>query len=397
MKKLFLLPLEPYVERYTYFMSAKGGWTESWLKKYGVDFVRVEGDALTNEISNGVVLDAAGRSYYSCTQIAKMVKLINDGEVHDGDVIYTEDFWQPGIESLFYIRALTGIRFEIGCFCHAQSVDNSDFTWPMRDWMRPIEIGFGKQYDHIMVCSPILKNLLVVAGVGTEENIHVVGLPYNFERLKEQLAEMCGDKPEYVSLKMACEGHWPFSALKQGYVLFSSRFDDEKDPMFFLDVVEANPSIPFKLVSPRKFLTKNKAVEERAREIASRENSNLEIVSTKNKLDYYNLLAHAAVQFNCAIQDWVSWTLVEACSFGCIPIYPNWKDFPSELHYNPRLIYARRDVEDASSKIKHALMVGVDSQVEKDMASVVKKHDASWRNYLYHMGHNFWPDVEVKK
>lgn len=39
--------------------------------------------------------------------------------VQDGDIVYLEDFWHPGAESLFYIRHLTGKKFKIGCFCHA--------------------------------------------------------------------------------------------------------------------------------------------------------------------------------------------------------------------------------------------------------------------------------------
>ena len=102
--KLYYLPLEPYVERYTFFMSAVNGWAEDHFQKNGIDYVRIDGDALGTTIKNGVVLDACGRSYFAMSQIMKVVKLINDGIIQDDDVIYVEDFWHPGIESLFYVR-----------------------------------------------------------------------------------------------------------------------------------------------------------------------------------------------------------------------------------------------------------------------------------------------------
>ena len=50
--KVFYLPLEPYIERYTYFMSCVDGWTEDNLKKDNVEFVRIDGE--TEYISNGI-------------------------------------------------------------------------------------------------------------------------------------------------------------------------------------------------------------------------------------------------------------------------------------------------------------------------------------------------------
>jgi hypothetical protein len=147
-------------------------------------------------------------------------------DLSDDDVVYVEDFWHPGIESLFYIRHLCNKKFKIGCFCHAQSVDDSDFTWAMKDWMRPIEQGFGRQYDFVFTCSHILKTLLIDNNVTREDNTFVVGLPFNSACLTTQLKAM---------------GY--MNSQKEDYVIFSSRFDDEKDPMFFLDLVEECPEI----------------------------------------------------------------------------------------------------------------------------------------------------------
>ena len=39
--KLFYLPLEPYIERYTYFLSAEDGWFANDCKRLGIPCERV--------------------------------------------------------------------------------------------------------------------------------------------------------------------------------------------------------------------------------------------------------------------------------------------------------------------------------------------------------------------
>ena len=155
----------------------------------------------------------------------------------------------------------------------------------MKDWMRPIEVGFGNQYDFIFTCSHLLRQLCIVAGVATEKNIFHVGLPYNSSKLLQQLSVL-GWKP----------------LENDNSVIFASRFDDEKDPMFFLDLVEACPDIQFKLVNPRQDrpITSNTDVLNRLNKILSKNNSNLKLVNTFDKVSYYSELSKARVLFNCA-------------------------------------------------------------------------------------------------
>lgn len=366
---LYYLPLEPYVERYTGLMSCKDGWAETWFKKYGVEFTRIDGKSSSGEINCGWVLDAVGRCRFAMSQIDVLLEKINAGEVKDGDVVYAEDFWHPGMESLFYVRHLTGIKFKIGTFCHAQSVDDTDFTYPMKNWMRPIEVGFGRQYDFIFTCSQILRQLLIQSGVGSEDNVFISGLPLNSELLKKQVQEK-------MNVKLDVQ--------KEPFVLFSSRFDDEKDPMFFLDLVEACPDIQFKLVKPRKLLSHNPAVVERTDKIVNRPGSNLELVDTSNKANYYNTLARAKVQFNCAHQDWVSWTILEGLVFGCLPLYPIWKDFPYELRGDPRYLYEKRNLNAAVEHLRILMNTTSEqaAQMNKDLQYVVTKHDNTWKTQL---------------
>lgn len=361
---LYYLPIEPYIERYTYYMSCVDGWAETYFNQYKVPFVRIDGDKLGDTIKDGVVLDACGRSYYAMSQIMKIVKLINEGAIKDEDVIYVEDFWHPGIESLFYIRQLKGMKFKIGTFIHAQSVDDTDFAWKMKDWMRPIEQGYGNQYDYIFTCSHILRQLCIVGGIAKEDNIFHVGLPYNSKRLKEQLNI---DNDEHFE--------------KEPFVLFASRFDDEKDPMFFLQLVEACPNIQFKLVNPRlnRPITSNEYVLDELQRILTKNDSNLRIVNTFDKVTYYDTLKKAKVVFNCAHQDWVSWTLLEAITFECNPLYPIWKDFEYELNGNPKYLYQKRNLDECKQKLYALMKTDFDKAT---LQGIVDKHDNSWHQYL---------------
>jgi len=357
----YYLPLEPYVERYTYLMSKRGGWAESHFANQSVPFRRIEGDKQTSRITTGSVLDAYGRSRWAMSQTTTVLNLLEEGTIKDGDVIYTEDFWHPGIESLFYVREITGVDFKVGCFMHAQSIDPSDFTRPMRRWLGDIEKGMSKGYDYVFVTSRILKDLATEAG-WDRKNIHLTGLPYNEVMLLAEYGHLIREK-------------------KDPFVLFSSRFDLEKNPTFFLDLVAACPNIDFKLVKPRERLSNSKRVEYLAKRMHEKF-TNFEIVDTSTKEKYYDLLGRAEVQFNCAIQDWVSWTLLEGITFGCKPLYPIWKDFPDELSDHPESLYENKSLSSAINALNKLM----DKNVSKNLRSIPIRHDESWKKKLEIMG-----------
>lgn len=358
--KLIYLPLEPYAERYTSLMSKKGGWAEDKFNQNKIPFIRIEGKPTSGKIKTGSVVDAYGRSFWAMEQTAQVLEMLKQGAIHDGDVIYTEDFWHPGIESLFYVRDITGIKFRVGCFMHAQSIDDSDFTYPMRYWIGDVERGFSNGYDHVFVTSPILKGIAENSG-WNGDNIHLTGLPYNKRMLLKEYGHLLEQD-------------------KEPFVLFSSRFDSEKNPHFFLDLVEACPDIQFKLVKPREVLSNDSTATNRANEMSIRL-GNFEIVDTSKKEKYYDLLGRAEVQFNCAIQDWVSWTLVEATTARCKPLYPKWKDFPHELKGFDECLYENKNLDSAIAKLR-----GLMANEKKDYIEIANKHDMSWNKKLSYMG-----------
>ena len=130
--------LEPYEGRYTLQLT---DWTENVFKKRKIDYEIVPGTTIDDSkaIVTGQVLDAHGRSYFGMSQMMNLVKMMREGKVTSQDVIFFEDMFQPGMESLPYIiqQSPEEFRPKIYLRCLAQSIDPDDFVhvWGMSKWM----------------------------------------------------------------------------------------------------------------------------------------------------------------------------------------------------------------------------------------------------------------------
>lgn len=362
MRRLFYFPLEPYKERYTCQLSAaKKGWLEWRWNEIGLDYVRIEGRSLNKEITVGSVLDATGRGYWACSQIVEFLKLLNDGQVESSDCLYFDDFWHPGISALPYAFHLMNVYPKLYAMLHAQSVDSFDFTYPMRYWMRHFEKGMGKVFSGIFVTSTCLRDLCLYAEVGNERNVYLCGLPYNSDEVRTHFPEV---KP-----------------LKKRQVIFSSRWDREKCPDFFLRVVDRvlaqDKSVVFLITTSAKKLRSNSSFYlELLNEYLVKYPLNLVLKEDLSKREYYFNLLESKVQFNCADQDFVSWTLLEATTCGCNPVYPYFLSFPEALNFDHRYLYVKGDVESA------ARMIFENLDREEDCSWVYKRFDRSWERML---------------
>ena len=134
--------LESYESRYTLQLTE---WNRHVFERRGLDVTYVPGLNLDNskKISVGQVLDAHGRSYFAMSQIMNLVRLMQQGEVTAEDVIYFEDMFAPGIESLAYVmdQVPHNLRPRIFVRCLAQAIDPDDFVhvWGMAGWMSAFE------------------------------------------------------------------------------------------------------------------------------------------------------------------------------------------------------------------------------------------------------------------
>lgn len=321
MRKLWYFGLEPLMERYTWQLSEE--WMPSSFQEYkDIEFIQVRGVQTEGSIKVGTVLDAYGRGVYAMSQCQSMLLSIAEGKVSDNDIIFLQDFWTPGIEAVFYMLDLYKIKVKLYSMLHAQSVDEYDFTYDMRKWMRHFELGIAERHDGIFVGSTIHRLQLREAGVKVP--IHVVSLPINQEMVLNF-------------------GYSEDILIKEKQVIYTSRLDKEKNPYFLLEVAEyflkSRPDYKFVFTTSGKDFRSN--VDGFVKDLYKASGRNSRIVLKRNltKKEYYEELQRSDVQFNTSLQDYVSWTLLESTLFGCDICYPNYRSFteilPDDRMYKP--------------------------------------------------------------
>jgi hypothetical protein len=339
MKNVFYFGLEPLKARYTYQLSKE--WMPATFQPYvdagKINFIDVEGVFDPDQqIKVGAVLDAVGRGKFAMSQCSNFLDMINKDMVKDGDTIFLQDYWHPGIESILYALDLYGISVEIYAMLHAQSIDEYDFTFPMRHWMRGFELGLDKRMTGIFVGSTIHKEQLRQAGF--EAPIHVVSLPIHKELTEAKLKDI-------VIERKPCN------------VIYSSRLDKEKNPFFMLAVAEQFlnelPSAEWHVTtSGKEFKSMMPGVIDAMNELAARQ-PRFKLLNNLTKKEYYTELASARIQFNCALQDYVSWTVLEATTFGCDLVYPNFRSFPEFIP--PDRLYTAFNVSSAVIRLQEVM------------------------------------------
>jgi hypothetical protein len=336
--------LEPYKARYTLQLQE---WNARVFDQRGLDYVIVPGETLSNDqaIVTGQVLDAHGRSYFGMSQLMNLVKLMKAGEVTNEDVIYFEDMFQPGFESLPYILNQVGKEHRPKIFvrCLAQSIDPDDFVhvWGMAKWM-----GLYEK----MVCEAVRDSGGAILATNEEMvmNMKIAGWEapiYNISGLAFGKDEVCS---RVESIK-------PFIDRKHR-VVFSARWDQEKQPDFYMDLIEAyyerHPgasAIEFCICSGGKLKSNNDSYMQRTRDMEAR--GLLKIYEDLEKNDYYNIVNDSRVVFNCALQDWVSNTVSEADALGCNVLYPAYRSFPESFANDYTRLYVPWSIEDALNKL----------------------------------------------
>lgn len=387
---LYYLPLESYRERYTAQLSAANtGWLERKWIKYGVEYQRVDTPYGTEleSIRTGVALDCFRRSKHSLIQIQQLLIMLEEGEILNGDTIYLDDFWTPGIEAVRYCADLMKIKLHIYANCWAQSVDEFDFTYKMRGWIRWFERGCAYIYDGIFVATSMLKDLLVFNNVGPHNKVHVVGHPWDTEEVMSRM-------PVKYQAFVKGEGEvYP----RENAVVWSSRWDSEKNPRCFLevaeDVIKKVPNVQFYICTSSPKLRSNdprllKVLDGYLTEYPD----NIFLKENLTKEQYYEILTRSKIQFNSAKQDWISYTLLESSVAGCYPIYPYWRSFPEVLGDSKGETFLYQDDGDAVRKIVRILTdkwvqgwLGTQGDIV-DRSWVHTRFDWTWLRMLKIMG-----------
>ena len=331
--------LEPYEGRYTLQLT---DWTTAVYDRRGIDYVIVPGNTIDNtkSISVGQVLDAHGRSYFGMSQMMNLVQMMRNGEVTGEDVVFFEDMFQPGIESLPYImdQIPAEQRPRVYVRCLAQAVDPDDFVhvWGMAKWMGLYE-KMVNEFATVLATNEEMVSHMRIAG--WEAPI------YNISGLSFGKAE--------VQSRVDTIKPW---VGRKNRIVFAARFDQEKQPNFFMDIVEemGGFGVEFVICQGGPLRSNNPAYIERARELESK--GKLTIAENLSKNEYYDIVNDSRVLFNCALQDWVSNTVSEADALGCNVVYPAYRSFPETFANDHTRMYVPWSKTDAMEKINKSLL-----------------------------------------
>jgi hypothetical protein len=343
MRKLFYMGLEPYKARYTLQLQQ---WNTDVFDRRGIDYVVVPGDTLSNDqaIVTGQVLDAHGRSYFGMSQLMNLIRMMKAGEVNNQDVVYFEDMFQPGIESLPYIMNQLPVEYcpKVFVRCLAQSIDPDDFVhvWGMSKWMGHFEKMVDSFVDGVLASNEEMVAHMKIAG-WQAPIYNISGLAFG----KKEVQGRVNNNIKYF-----------YDRKKR--VAFSARWDQEKQPDFYMDLIEAwhkkhGNTVEFALFSGSKLRSNNDSYMARTKRLS--DEGKLKIYEDLDKNTYYELLNDTRVLFNCALQDWVSNTVSEADSLGCNVLYPAYRSFPETFANDHERMYIPWSIDDAMNKLETLL------------------------------------------
>jgi glycosyltransferase involved in cell wall biosynthesis len=287
-----------------------------------------------------------------------------------------QDFWTPGIESIFYALDLYGYK-DIKFYARnwAQSSDEYDFTFGMRKWMRHYELGLAERLNGMFVGSTLHRDLLRQDGYTCP--IHVMSMPVSADEIRNKIP------------------NWKTQLTKQKkpVVMFSSRLDKEKNPFFMLEVakqfLKENPYFEWHITTSGKSLRSMLPGVIDAFKSYAKEEPRFKLLEGLTKEEYYEELASNAIIFNSSLQDWVSFTIVEGTAFGIDVVYPNFRGFPEQVPANR--MYTPFDVNSAVEVLtntkRNILMFGSTNY------GIVERSDLGRRTEAWIVANN--PDFEL--
>jgi hypothetical protein len=158
------------------------------------------------------------------SQMMNLVQMMKNGDITGDDVIYFEDMFQPGFESLGYIMNQIPYNQVPRIFvrCLAQAIDPDDFVhvWGMAGWMSTYEKMVNHFVTGVLATNEEMVAHMRIAG-WTAPIYNISGLAFG----KTEVLERIGGKQNIKSF-----------ALRPRRVGFAARFDQEKQPDFYMDL-----------------------------------------------------------------------------------------------------------------------------------------------------------------
>jgi hypothetical protein len=226
--------------------------------------------------------------------------------------------------------------------CLAQSIDPDDFVhvWGMSTWMGHYEKMVDSFVDGILATNEEMVMHMKIAGWKAPV-YNISGLAFGKAEVQSRVASIR-----------------PFRERKHR-VVFSARWDQEKQPDFYMDLIEAwndQPgleTVEFCVCSGGKLKSNSDSYMQRTRDLVER--GLLTIYEDLEKNEYYNIVNDSRVVFNCALQDWVSNTVSEADALGCNVLYPAYRSFPETFANDHSRLYVPWSIGDAMDKLEALL------------------------------------------
>jgi len=194
---------------------------------------------------------------------------------------------------------------------------------------------------------------------------------------------------------------------------FAARFDQEKQPGFFMDLIEmygelTSEPCEFAIYSGGPLRSNNSEYVERARRMEAE--GRLKIFDNISKNEYYAHLNNTRVLFNCALQDWVSNTVSEADTLGCNVLYPAYRSFPETFANDPNRLYVPWSIDDAYHKMCNLLQTphhnmglisdwnnGTVDRIVDIITGQGTQWDRSGPRYRDHVPHEKYQVVKIEK
>jgi len=282
---VWILPLEPLDERYT------EDWYSLIPQEFGKRFDNVrmlKGERLEQKIETGRFLDVHGTIHWKMTQMADVARLFKARAVKDGDAFFECDIWRPGLESIRYMSALSGLKVYLFGIAHAGTYDPHDFTtqaglsyigeYCEKSWIACCDLVF--------VSVPFHKRLIQDTHKAVPDwKLSVTGLPHYPSRIRDAYKNTYGD---FVPV----EG-------RSNAVVFPHRLDPEKRPYLFDRILEyVKQYVP----NVEGFKSRSKP---------------------RTKLEYYGLLGQSKVAVSFALQETFGYGMLEAEACGCHVVVPD--------------------------------------------------------------------------
>ena len=338
MGKIFYMSIESYQARYSYQLTE---WTRRVFDRREIDYLIVPGQTLDNSqaIVTGQVLDAHGRSYFSMSQMMNLVQMMKNGQVTSEDVIFFEDMFSPGIESLPYImnQIPEKMRPRVYVRCLAQTIDPDDFVhvWGMSKWMSLYEAMVNEFVTGVLATNEEMVAHMRIAN-WTAPIYNISGLSFGKLEVQERVPEIR-----------------PFEE-RTMRVSWASRFDQEKHPHFFMDMIErvnrTRPDIRFGVLAGGQLRSNDPTALARARMLQAR--GLLDIYENLSKNQYYELLNDTRVLVNSALQEWGGNTINEADALGANVMAPAYRAFPETFSNDADRLYVPWSMDDAVAKLE---------------------------------------------